>query len=200
VISGHGPSRRPWSPLAPAPFDFLEKPLSRDRAAVVEARGCRNPARDENQRLRENRRRGAHDRIEPGLWEGPGTGDAGPPHRCRVLLTGESGTAGAAGAHIHAQSPFASGRCQGECAAIPPDLIESELFGHERGAFTVRPRRGAANSELATENSFWMNAAICTLPRSQICCACCREGEFHRLAASSPSASRAAVIAATNRD
>jgi transcriptional regulator with GAF, ATPase, and Fis domain len=64
----------------------------------------------------------------------------------RVLLLGESGTGKEMlAAHIHSESPYNEGPfVKVNCAAIPVDLIESELFGHEKGAFTgaVSSRRG----------------------------------------------------------
>src|SRR5437660_6986429 len=69
----------------------------------------------------------------------------------RILLIGESGTGKELlAAHVHDQSPFSSGPfVKVNCAAIPTELIESELFGHEKGAFTGASGARRGKFELA---------------------------------------------------
>jgi DNA-binding NtrC family response regulator len=76
-----------------------------------------------------------------------------------VLLTGETGTGkGAAARALHARSPRARGPfVHVDCAALSPTLIESELFGHERGAFTGALDRRVGRFELAGEGTVFLD-------------------------------------------
>jgi len=98
-----------------------------------------------------------------------------------VLITGESGSGKELVAQaLHRHSPRASGAFIAlNTAAIPKDLLESELFGHERGAFTgaAAQRRGALSRPTAAR-CFWMKSATCPLNCKPACCACCRMASF----------------------
>jgi two-component system nitrogen regulation response regulator NtrX len=121
----------------------------------------------------------------------------------RVLLTGESGTGKELlAAHVHRESPFAGGPfVKVNCAAIPGDLLESELFGHEKGAFTgaVAARKG--KFELADGGTIFLDEVGDLHSASQAkLLRVLQEGEFHRVGGEQPIRVSVRVIAATNRD
>src|SRR5919198_222972 len=140
MISGHGTIADAVEATRAGAFDFLEKPLSRDRVllAVKNALEQCNLQR-ENERLRELVG-GAPKMIgsSPAWTRAVEQAPMAARSDARVLLIGESGTGKELlAAHIHQSSPFASGPfVKVNCAAIPTELIETELFGHEKGSFT----------------------------------------------------------------
>jgi two-component system nitrogen regulation response regulator NtrX len=121
----------------------------------------------------------------------------------RVLLTGESGTGKELlAAHVHQASPFASGPfVKVNCAAIPTELIESELFGHEKGAFTgaVQARRG--KFEAADGGTIFLDEVGDLHAGSQAkLLRVLQEGEFHRVGGDDVIRVTVRVISATNRN
>src|SRR6185436_16163364 len=142
-------------------FDFLEKPLARDRVLLVVKHALeRSALQRENQRFRElvgdgPRLVGRSTALQHVIGEATrvARSDAG------VLLTGESGTGKELlAALIHRESPFASRPfVKVNCAAIPTELIESELFGHEKGAFTGAAALRRGKFELADGGSIFLD-------------------------------------------
>ncbi len=145
MISGHGTIRDAVEATRSGAFDFLEKPLARDRVLLVTKNALeRSDLQRENQRFRElvgdaPKMIGASAAFRQAVEQATQVARSD----VSVLLSGESGTGKELlAAHVHRESPFASGPfVKVNCAAIPTELIESELFGHEKGAFT---RRGGA--------------------------------------------------------
>ncbi len=148
VISGHGNVESAVRAIKLGAFDFVEKPLSLDKAVLVVRNALRQRALEvENRDLRAQVDR-RHVMVgesavmrhlrEQLLLAAPTNG--------RVLILGENGTGKELVARtLHAHSRRRAGPfVEVNCAAIPEELIESELFGHTKGAFTgaVADRRG----------------------------------------------------------
>ena len=205
MISGHGTIGDAVQALRAGAFDFLEKPLARDKVLVVVKNAIEQAAlKRENERFREL------------VGEGPKMiGSSGAFRQAveqatlvarsdaRVLLTGESGTGKELLAeHIHRESPFYSGPfVKVNCAAIPTELLESELFGHEKGAFTgaVAARRG--KFELADGGTIFLDEVGDLHEASQAkLLRVLQEGEFQRVGGEQTLRVSVRVVSATNRD
>src|SRR5438105_8504876 len=102
----------------------------------------------------------------------------------RVLLIGESGTGKELlASHIHQQSPFAAGPfVKVNCAAIPTELLESELFGHEKGAFSGATSARRGKFELADGGTLFLDEVADLHAASQAkLLRVLQEGEFNRV-------------------
>jgi two-component system nitrogen regulation response regulator NtrX len=205
MISGHGTIADAVEATRSGAFDFLEKPLSRDRVLLALKNALEQATlREENERLREMA--GAAARMigsSPAFQQVVEQAGMAARSDARVLLAGESGTGKELlAAHIHGLSPFAAGPfIKVNCAAIPAELIESELFGHEKGAFTgaVAARRG--KFELADGGTIFLDEVGDLLAASQAkLLRVLQEGEFHRVGGERIIRVSVRVISATNRD
>jgi two-component system nitrogen regulation response regulator NtrX len=204
MISGHGTIRDAVEATRAGAFDFLEKPLARDRVLLVVRNALeRSDLQLENQRFREM------------VGEAPPIIGKSPAFRqavqeatqvarsdVGVLLTGESGTGKEVlASYIHRESPLARRPfVKVNCAAIPTELIESELFGHERGAFTgaVSMRRG--RFEQADEGSIFLDEVGDLHEASQAkLLRVLQDGEVQRVGGDRPITVSVRVISATNR-
>ena len=125
------------------------------------------------------------------------------PTDCTVLLTGETGTGKELVARaIHKRSRRSSGAFVSvNCAAIPRDLIASELFGHEKGAFTGATQQRRGRFELAEGGTIFLDEVGELSAETQIALLrVLQEWEFERVGGGRPISSNVRVIAATNRD
>ncbi len=140
MISGHGDVPTAVEAIRKGAYDFLEKPLESDRVLTAIRNAIeRKRLREENQKLRgETEARSRMVGRSPALKAIEEAVARAAPTHATVLITGESGTGKELIAQaIHRGSPRATKPfIKVNCAAIPEELIESELFGHEKGAFT----------------------------------------------------------------
>jgi transcriptional regulator with PAS, ATPase and Fis domain len=125
------------------------------------------------------------------------------PTPTTVLITGESGTGKELIARvIHSQGVRARGPFIAvNCAAIPETLLEAELFGYERGAFTGATQRKPGRFELAGRGTLFLDEIGEMSPALQAkLLRVLQEKTFDRLGGTTPVATEARIIAATNRN
>jgi DNA-binding NtrC family response regulator len=121
----------------------------------------------------------------------------------RILITGESGVGKEVLADvIHAWSPRASGPLvKVNCAAIPENLLESELFGHERGAFTGATAQRIGRFEVANNGTIFLDEVADMSPPLQAkLLRVTQEGRFNRVGSNTELQTNARILAATNRN
>jgi two-component system, NtrC family, nitrogen regulation response regulator NtrX len=204
MISGHGAIADAVEATRAGAFDFLEKPLSRDRVLLALKNALEHSAlQDENQRLRELVGGARMIGSSPSWTRVVDQATMAARSDARVLLMGESGTGKELlAAHIHGHSPFASGPfVKVNCAAIPTELIESELFGHEKGAFTGASGIRRGKFELADGGTLFLDEVGDLHAGSQAkLLRVLQDGEFHRVGGEQPIRTSVRVVSATNRN
>jgi two-component system, NtrC family, nitrogen regulation response regulator NtrX len=204
VISGHASGEQAVAAIREGAQDFLEKPLSYDRVVVSVGNALRRSQLE--RRVRET----LTDDLAPNLT---GTSPAvrelrrqvmtAAPTDGRLLITGPNGTGKEVVARlVHRHSRRAAGPFIAlNCAAIPAELIESELFGHLKGAFTgaVEAKRG--KFEIADGGTLFLDEIgdMSLLTQAKVL-RVLQEQRFTRLGGSREVAVDVRVIAATNKD
>jgi two-component system, NtrC family, nitrogen regulation response regulator NtrX len=205
VISGHGTVSTAVEATKLGAFDFIEKPLERERVLVT----VRNAI--DSRRLRtENRsfKRDAEKRYQI-IGESPllarvreAIGKAAPTN-ATVLIWGESGVGKELVARaIHRESLRRDGPfVQVNCAAIPDELIESELFGHEKGSFTGATDRQIGKFEQADKGTIFLDEiGDMSLKTQAKVLRVLQEQELERLGSNRIIKVDVRVIAATNKN
>ncbi|MCS7024526.1 MAG: sigma-54 dependent transcriptional regulator [Bryobacteraceae bacterium] len=205
MISGHGTIADAVEAVRIGAFDFLEKPLGRERVLLAIRHALEHSSlRRENEALREQL--GGRPRmigVSTAFQRVVEQATLAARSDARVLLIGESGTGKELLAeHIHEHSPFVSGPfVKVNCAAIPTELLESELFGHEKGSFTGASSLRRGKFELADGGTLFLDEVGDLHPNSQAkLLRVLQEGEFHRVGGERAIRVQVRVVAATNRD
>jgi two-component system nitrogen regulation response regulator NtrX len=206
MISGHGTTQTAVEAIKRGAVDFLDKPFeSTDRLIVTIGNALeRGRLRDENRSLRK-----AIDVRHQMVGESPALEavmDAvrrAAPTNATVLIHGESGVGKELVARlIHRNSQRARERfVQVNCAAIPEDLIESELFGHEKGSFTGATEKQVGKFEQADKGTIFLDEVGDMSAKTQAkVLRVLQEGEVERLGSSRTIKVDVRVIAATNKN
>jgi two-component system nitrogen regulation response regulator NtrX len=205
MMSGHGTIDTAVKATKLGAFDFLEKPPSLEKLLVLlqNAASVRDLAR-ENQALRKqiNRSRqligksGPMAKIQALIRQvAPTTGS--------VLITGENGTGKELVAHsVHALSArYGKPFVEVNCAAIPEELIESELFGHEKGAFTGATQLRRGKFDLAHEGTLFLDEIGDMSMKTQAkILRILQEQKFERVGGTQTISVDVRIVAATNKD
>ena len=205
MISGHATIADAVEATRAGAFDFLEKPLGRDRVLVAVKNAMeQGKLRQENKKLKEAAGPGAKMiGSSPAFERAVEQATMAARSDARVLLVGESGTGKELlAAHIHHHSPFSGGQfVKVNCAAIPGELIESELFGHEKGSFTGATSMRRGKFEMADNGTLFLDEIGDLHSNSQAkLLRVLQESEFHRVGGEQTIRVNVRVVAATNRD
>ena len=205
IISGHGTVSTAVEATKAGAFDFIEKPLASERVLVTIRNALdQTRLRDENKSLK----RAAEVRHQmvgesPSLRQVWDAIKRAAPTNATVLLLGESGSGKELVARsIHRNSLRSRERfVQVNCAAIPEELIESELFGHEKGSFTGATEKQIGKFEQADRGTIFLDEVGDMSPKTQAkVLRVLQEGEVERLGSARTIKVDVRVIAATNKD
>lgn len=205
MMSGHGNIETAVKATKFGAFDFIEKPLSIEKILVLlqNAANVQDLAR-ENQALRRQVQKSRTLVGEsPPMKQIQELIRRVAPTTGSVLITGENGTGKELVAHgIHALSqrynkPFV----EVNCAAIPEELIESELFGHEKGAFTGATQLRRGKFDLANGGTLFLDEiGDMSLKTQAKILRILQEQKFERVGGSQTISIDVRVVAATNKD
>jgi len=205
IISGHGNVQTAVQATKLGAFDFIEKPLETERVLLAVRNALeRKELEEEVGRLRLRFERNyqmvgksaAMDKVREAIRRSA-------PTNATVLITGESGTGKELIARaVHANSKRTRGPfVQVNCAAIPEDLIESELFGHEKGSFTGATAKQIGKFEQAHNGTIFLDEIGDMSARTQAkVLRVLQEGEVERVGSSATIKVEVRTITATNKN
>jgi two-component system, NtrC family, nitrogen regulation response regulator NtrX len=205
MISGHGTIATAVEATQRGAFDFLEKPLDTDRLLLTVRNALAHAELvGENARLREAAQsRYAMVGTSPALQAVRELIAKVGPTAARVLITGENGTGKELVArHLHEASPRRDEAfIEVNCAAIPSELIESELFGHMKGSFTGAFADRAGKFEQADGGTLFLDeVGDMSLSAQAKLLRVLQEGEVTRIGGAKSIQVDVRVLAATNKD
>lgn len=208
MMTAYGSIENAVAAMRAGAFDFVQKPLDLEQIELRVARAVEHRRLlDEVNELRAERIardvRAEFVAESPALRAAVELAERVAPTRSTVLVTGETGTGKEVIASlIHRLSPRSEGPLVTvNCAALPETLLESELFGHERGAFTGADRQRRGRFEEASGGSLFLDeVGDMSLTTQAKLLRVLQEQEFHRLGGTRALRTDVRIIAATNRD
>lgn len=205
MISGHGNIETAVEAVKKGAYDFISKPPDLNRLLIT----IRN-AMDKSSLVTETkvlkRKAGRVQEMigsSPSIQKIKDTIDKVAPTDARVLITGENGVGKELVARwIHEKSNRASGPLvEVNCAAIPSELIESELFGHEKGSFTSAIKQRIGKFEQSNSGTLFLDEiGDMSLNAQAKVLRALQEGKITRVGADKDISVDVRVIAATNKD
>jgi two-component system nitrogen regulation response regulator NtrX len=205
MISGHGTTATAVDAIKSGATDFLEKPLGSERVIVTLKNALtQSELRTENRELKlamESKYEIVGQSVS--LSKVLDAVRRAAPTNATVLLLGESGVGKELVARtVHRNSPRAGQRfVQVNCAAIPEELIESELFGHEKGSFTGATEKQTGKFEQADRGTIFLDEVGDMSPKTQAkVLRVLQEQEVERLGSARTIKVDVRVIAATNKN
>ncbi len=207
MISGHGNIQTAVQAIKLGAFDFIEKPLSLEKVLITSQKALEfSSLRQENRNLRLNTKIRSVCKItgqSKAIKELRQAIYQVAPAEAWILITGENGT----GKEIVARSIHLKSRRADQalvavnCAAIPEELIESELFGHEKGSFTGATGSKQGKFELADEGTLFLDEiGDMSLKTQAKILRILQEQTFERVGGHKTISVNVRVIAATNKD
>jgi DNA-binding NtrC family response regulator len=206
VVTAFGNERLAVEAMKRGAFDYLAKPFDIDELRVLTRNAVElSRLRSENQRLKrelaETASLGAIIGSSPPIKKIYSLIEKVSPADVSVLITGESGTGKELVAReIHRLSSRAGAFVPVNCAAIPTDLIESELFGHEKGAFTGAVARRIGKLEAAHGGTLFLDeVGDMSLPTQAKLLRALEEKSFERLGSNDTLTSDVRIVSATNK-
>lgn len=204
IISGHGNIETAVRATKMGALDFVEKPIAFERLLVSIQNGLEFQRLEEENRLwRQKAHRKSHlTGKSPAMESLRAQIQRAAPTNATVLITGENGTGKELVAHLLHQNSLRSRRPMIEvnCAAIPEELIESELFGHEKGAFTGALEKKRGKFDSANGGTLFLDEIGDMSLRTQAkVLRIIQEQTFERVGGSRPIQVDTRIVAATNK-
>ena len=206
MITGHGDVETAVQALKMGAYDFLLKPLDLNRILITTKNALES--KDLKQETKQLRKKISAKGLQmvgesAAIQRVRDIIDKVAPTEARVLITGPNGTGKEVVAHlIHEQSARANGpMVEVNCAAIPSELIESELFGHIKGSFTGAIKDRAGKFEQANGGTLFLDEiGDMSLAAQTKVLRALQESEITRVGSDKPIKVNVRVLAATNKD
>ena len=205
MISGHGTIETAVEAIKKGAFDFIAKPIDLNRLLIT----VRNALdKDQLEKVNKTYKRKTSEKYEmignsPAMMQMQDLVEKVAPTSARVLITGENGTGKELVAHhLHDKSPRAGAPfIEVNCAAIPSELIESQLFGHEKGSFTSAIKQRKGDFEQANGGTLFLDEiGDMSLSAQAKVLRALQENKITRIGGEKDITVDVRVIAATNKD
>jgi DNA-binding NtrC family response regulator len=208
ILTGHGTIENAVEAMRNGAYDYITKPLNIDKLSLIVKRALENSSlrRQNRELLNQLKKKYSFESIigkSAPMQKVFETIELVAPSRANVLIYGESGTGKEMIADaIHHNSPRREKPyIKVHCAALPETLLESELFGHEKGAFTGAIARKRGRFELANQGTIFLDEiGEISLQMQVKLLRVIQQREFERVGGEAPIKVDVRIISATNKN